>query len=211
MADLGEYFGSMFLGNSGSDSGAKKGADELWKVYQQAAKIKPIWDGKKWVIPPGAIQRFQMLLPLLQAQAAAGRAGSQAQGNDKGVLGKWLGEAGGGIGKALVDKMGGGKGFSGMLDKVMGLFEGPGYQPTGEYDLSKGSVADFLREDAQPSGEWDSGKFTEAPAESIDLTGTGGASADLAAFDQFQNGSLDDLIAGFDIPDVSAADMADYW
>lgn len=91
---IGDYLSNMFLGNSSNEpsDASKKGTDELWKLYQQAYNVKPVWDGKKWTIPPGAVQRFQMLLPMLQAQIAAGKSGQRQGGDEYGLLGGLLKE-----------------------------------------------------------------------------------------------------------------------
>lgn len=133
---IGDYMSSLFLGNSGSEQteASKRGTDELWKIYSQAYNIKPVWDGKKWTIPPGAIQRFQMLLPILQAQIAAGKSGQGQQGNDKGMLGGFLKSGGEGIFGAIGKKNGG---WGGIMDKVgesiKGLF-GPSYSEAPAFD-----------------------------------------------------------------------------
>jgi hypothetical protein len=66
-------FGSMMFGSDGQTDESKKAAAELWKIYQQAYNVKPIpvktATGIEYRYPQGAIQRFNLLLPMLQAQA----------------------------------------------------------------------------------------------------------------------------------------------
>jgi hypothetical protein len=164
---IGDYLSEMFLGNSGGgqSEATTKGTEQLWKLYQQAYNVKPVWDGKKWTIPPGAIQRFQMLLPILQAQIAAGRSGQQA-GNDKGMLAGLLGSAGKGLAGAVGSKMGGwegilnkvGGGVSSLFDKGMDSWN---YSPAEPFSQTAGAAGDWdaafspPQMDTLPQEGWD--------------------------------------------------------
>jgi hypothetical protein len=118
--DIGGYFQNMIMGGQGDNENSKKGTQELWKIYQQAYNVKPVWNGKAWVMPPGAIQRFQMLLPLIQAQMNSNK-GQGAGANDKGILGPLMTKGISGFGNSLLDKAGG---WGGIVDKIGGGVKG---------------------------------------------------------------------------------------
>jgi hypothetical protein len=126
---IGDYLSNMFLGTAYNQNNqpdeAKKGLAELWKIYQQAYNVKPIWNGKQWVMPSGAVQRFQMLLPLIQAQISGAYGGQNRGGtqgkNDYGVLGGLVGGGMEKIGQGLMKKVGG---WDGILDKVGNSIKG---------------------------------------------------------------------------------------
>ena len=119
---MGDYFSNMFLGDSGGgeESGDnKRGIQELWRIYQQAYNVKPVWNAKsrQWVMPSGAVQRFQMLLPLINAQIQASKKQGGQGGNDKGILAPLLTKGISGAGNYLLDK---GGGWGGLMDKALG-------------------------------------------------------------------------------------------
>ena len=152
-------------------------------------------------MPPGAVQRFQMLLPILQAQISASRSG--AQGNDKGFLPGILASSGKGIADALGKEMGG---WGGVGSKIKDLFSGSGPTsdffpqptgagittgPTGAFDTGNLSPADFNIGQSDP-GQWDTGKFT--PIEAQEVPDWGG----------FDPGSADDFLSNFNPQDLAA-------
>ena len=128
---IGSSLSDMFFGPSApEESQASKDAQaQMWKIYQQAYNVQPQWNAKKgqWEIPPGAVARYQMLLPILQAQVNAARAGQAGQGTGGAGAGLLQGMAGKGIsalGEGVFNKLGGGSGVSGIVDKLWNLIGG---------------------------------------------------------------------------------------
>lgn len=176
---IGDYLSNMFLGtayNQGQQpEGAQKGMQELWKIYQQAYNVKPIWNGKSWVMPPGAVQRFQMLLPLIQAQIQGAYQGQRGTG--QGAEGNYglAGYLTQGLGKSLFTaagkKLGGWDTVLGKLgDSVKGLWNDASdsinysddfsYSPqeTADWDTAFSPTVDMNAVDTLPTGQdWDMG------------------------------------------------------
>jgi len=151
---IGDYLSNMFLGSAYNQGNqpeeAKKGLQELWKIYQQAYNVKPIWNGKQWVMPSGAVQRFQMLLPLIQAQiqgAYQGQGKGTSGKTDYGILGGALGKLGGGLWEAGGKKLGGWDKVLGKVgDSIKDLWN------TGMDSLNYSTDYDF---DPQEAADWD--------------------------------------------------------
>jgi hypothetical protein len=197
---IGDQVTSMFLGSQPEENQALKDSqNQLWKLYQQAYNVKPVWNGKAWAMPAGAIQRFNMLLPILQAQMSAAKAGqgTNAAGNDKGILGTLIGKSGGGVGEAVLNKLGGGRGFEGILDKTLNLIKGNGYDFPSSGNTPQGLNALESQPAIDPgvtgAGQWDTGKFT--PIDTQDVPDWGNFDPGVAGNDFLSNFSPEDLLA----------------
>lgn len=125
----GDFLSNLFFGPGEQETpaGVKNAQDEIMRLYQQAYNVKPVWNGKAWVMPQGAMQRYQMLLPILQAQASAaakGQGANAAGANSGGVLGGLAGKAVSGLGEEAWRKLGGGSGSAGIVGKLWDLLSG---------------------------------------------------------------------------------------
>ncbi len=194
---IGDYFSNMFLGDAGGqeESGdTKRGIQELWKIYQQAYNVKPVFNAKtrQWVMPSGAVQRFQMLLPLINAQLQASRKQGGQGGNDKGILAPLLTKGISGAGNWALDKAGG---WGGLMDKALGGVKG--LWDAGADKLNYSTDYGFDQQAAQDLDNAFSGGGG-APAMDIPQTYDADIGADLSG------------LSGFDGGDMSWADTQDF-